>query len=362
MTRSLLFIPTLTAGGAERVASILANEWCRYPDTRTTVVTLFDEPGFYALHPEVELVCLGIAAKQGGAARAAALLRSLLALRREVLRRRPAFVLSFMNKYNVFCVVALLGTGVRVVAAERDSPTEVLPWIRVVLRKLTYPLAATVLVQSEAARAFILETTRSRNVQVLLNPVLRLVGPAQRQPARVVLNVSRLHPKKGQMDLLEAFAGLGRTDWTLALAGDGEMRGPLQARAQALGIADRVRFLGTVTDLRPLLATAGVFAFPSYWEGFPNALAEAMLAGIPCVSYDCPTGPAELIRHGDNGLLVPVGDVAGLRSALAQLLDDPALAGALGARAAEVAGKVEVGAVARQYWDACIGSRAAAGG
>lgn len=354
MRHGIIFIPTLTAGGAERVASILANEWCNYPEARVTVVTLFKEPCFYKIHPRAECYCLGIEANRHGVARVTALIRSLSGLRRVVLRSNPTFVLSFMNKYNVFCLAALLGTGVRVVVAERDSPTEILPWIRVILRKLTYPLADAVLVQSQAARDFLLATTRSHNVQVLFNPVMRIVDPGQRRPERVILSVSRLHPKKGQMDLLEAFAGLSHTDWTLTLAGDGEMRGLLQARAQALGIADRVRFLGTVTDLAPLLAAAGVFAFPSYWEGFPNALAEAMLAGIPCVSYDCPTGPSELIEDGVNGVLVPVGNVTKFTEALKRLVESPELAAQLGHRAASVADRVEIRSVSRLYWETCL--------
>lgn len=354
MHHGIIFIPTLTAGGAERVASILANEWCGYPEARATVVTLFKEPCFYKLHPRVECYCLGIEANKRGVARVTALTRSLLGLRQLVLRSNPTFVLSFMNKYNVFCLVALLGTGVKVVVAERDSPSEILPWIRVVLRKLTYPLADAVLVQSQAARDFILATTRSHNVQVLLNPVMRIIEPGQRRPEYVILSVSRLHPKKGQMDLLEAFAGLIHTNWTLTLAGDGEMRALLEARAQVLGISDRVRFLGTVTDLAPLLATAGVFAFPSYWEGFPNALAEAMLAGIPCVSYDCPTGPSELIEDGVNGILVPVGDVSKFTAALKRLVESPELAANMGHLAATAADRVDVRSVSRRYWDTCL--------
>lgn len=354
MIQCLLFIPTLTAGGAERVASVLASEWSNYAEVRVILITLFEDTVFYQLDPRVEHICLGIKTKKKGLARLYDLFRTLFIFRCTIVERRPKFVLSFMNKYNVFCLAALLGTGVRVVVAERDSPTEILPWIRVILRKLTYPLADAVLVQSQAARDFILGTTRSHNVQVLLNPVMRIVDPGQRRPERVILSVSRLHPKKGQMDLLEAFAGLSHTDWTLTLAGDGEMRGLLLARAQALGIADRVRFLGTVTDLAPLLAAAGIFAFPSYWEGFPNALAEAMLAGIPCVSYDCPTGPSELIEDGVNGVLVPVGNVTKFTEALQRLVESPELAAQLGHRAASVADRVEIRSVSRLYWETCL--------
>jgi GalNAc-alpha-(1->4)-GalNAc-alpha-(1->3)-diNAcBac-PP-undecaprenol alpha-1,4-N-acetyl-D-galactosaminyltransferase len=286
------------------------------------------------------------------------LLRALRRLRSVLLERSPDFILSFMNKYNVFCVAAFLGTRLRLIVAERDSPTERLSWVRVVLRKLSYPLAAGVLVQSRAAREFILATTAVRRVAVLRNPVSKLIDRKDRRPSKVILNVARLHPKKGQLDLLEAFAQLEADEWRLAFCGDGPVRAILEERSRVLGIADRVDFFGAVSDLRPHLASAGIFAFASYWEGFPNSLAEAMLAGIPCVSYDCPTGPSDLIDSGVNGILVPVGDVQGLRLALARLVADTQFALRLGEEAAQVAAKVELQAVSRQYWDVCVGTAA----
>lgn len=354
MTRCVLFIPTLTAGGAERVASVLANEWCNYPEVRISVITLFDESVFYPLDPRVEYICLGIQANKSVLLRLVDLFRTLLALRREIVERKPKFVLSFMNKYNVFCVTALLGANQNTIVAERDSPTEVLSRLRIVLRKLTYPLAAAVLVQSQAARDFIVSTTSAHRVAILLNPVTPIIEERDRQPQKIILNVSRLHTKKGQGDLLEAFAAIRAEGWRLVLCGDGPMRPALEQRARELGIEEQTDFRGTVADLRPHLCSAGIFAFPSYWEGFPNALAEAMLAGIPCVSYDCPTGPSELIEDGVNGVLVPVGNVTKLTEALRRLVENPDLATQIGDRAASVSDRVEIRSVSRRYWDTCL--------
>ncbi|NBQ67475.1 MAG: glycosyltransferase family 4 protein [Nitrosomonadaceae bacterium] len=354
MTSCVLFIPTLTAGGAERVASILANEWCNYPEAHVSVVTLFDEEVFYPLDPRIEHVCLGIRANNDGLPRLLDLFLTIFALRRAIVERKPSFVLSFMNKYNAFCVIALFGTKQHIIVAERDSPTEALSRLRVVLRKITYPLAAAVLVQSQAARDFIVSDTRARHVMVLFNPVTQIIKERDRQPQKIILNVSRLHKKKGQGDLLEAFAAIGAKDWILVLCGDGPMRPVLEQRARELGIIEQTKFLGTQTDLRPHLRSAGVFAFSSYWEGFPNALAEAMLAGIPCVSYDCPTGPSELIEDGVNGILIPVGHVVEFTAALKRLVENPELAAKMGQMAAAVADRVEIRSVSRRYWDTCL--------
>lgn len=359
MKNCIIFIPTLTAGGAERVACILANEWADYPNVRVTVLTLFAEVVFYPLDSRVEHVCCGLRANISGIARARELLQALGSLRRAVIARRPQFVLSFMNKYNVFCLMALFGAKQKVIAAERDSPNEVLPRIRVLLRKLMYPLAAVVLVQSQVTKDFILSTIRAKRVVVLFNPVSQIVTQDERLPQKLILNVSRLHEKKGQVDLLEAFAAIRAEGWRLAFCGDGPMRSVLERRASELGIAEQTHFFGTVMDLRPHLRSAGIFVFPSYWEGFPNALAEAMLAGIPCVSYDCPTGPSELIENGINGILVPVGDINCLKEEISKLINDQTLRASLGKCAAMVLKHVELHSVSKQYWDTCL--RAARG-
>lgn len=351
--KALIFIPTLTTGGAERVASILANQWCTYPNAHVAIITLFDEPLFYPLDSRVEYVCIGIGSNEGGLGRLVDLMHALQSLRREIGERKPNFVLSFMNKYNAFCVTALLGMKQCVIVAERGSPTEILPHLRVILRKLTYPLAAAVLVQSKAARDFILSTTRARRVAVLFNPVTQIIDPRDRQPKKIILNVSRLQAGKGHSDLLKAFASLCVEGWSLVLCGDGPMRPDLERRARELGITGQTHFLGTQADLRPHLRRAGIFAFTSYSEGFPNALAEAVLAGIPCVSYDCPTGPSELVEDGRNGFLVKVGDVEELARRLRELMTNADLCDRFSRNAVQVAKKVDTEIVSQQYFDYC---------
>jgi glycosyltransferase involved in cell wall biosynthesis len=167
--------------------------------------------------------------------------------------------------------------------------------------------------------------------------------PGDRIAARIALSlppqapivgiVATLRSWKGHRYLLEAFAGLARTDAILLIVGDGPQREALERRAAELGIAGRVRFVGNQEDVRRWLAAMDVFALPSYAnEGVPQALIQAMLCGLPVVTT--PVGSiTEIVDHQRTGLIVPPEQVKPLCAKLAEILDDPAQRSALGAAA-----------------------------
>jgi GalNAc-alpha-(1->4)-GalNAc-alpha-(1->3)-diNAcBac-PP-undecaprenol alpha-1,4-N-acetyl-D-galactosaminyltransferase len=140
-----------------------------------------------------------------------------------------------------------------------------------------------------------------------------------------------------QFDLLiDAFGGVASAyaDWDLWIWGEGPDRNALAQRIAARGLTDRVRLAGRTESPWDELARAQLFVLSSAVEGFPNVLLEAMALGLPCVAFDCPSGPAEMTRQGKDALLVPAGDVEGLRQTLARMMSDPALRRILGERAA----------------------------
>lgn len=155
-----------------------------------------------------------------------------------------------------------------------------------------------------------------------VHPQLRadLAGP-QRSP--VVLTVARLDAQKGHSTLLEAAAQLPGVRF--ALAGEGERRATLEAQAAALGIADRVLFLGYRQDVPDLLASCDLFVLPSLYEGLPLSILEAMAATRPVIGMDV-GGTDEAVIHGETGLLVPPSDPRALAAAIRRLLDDRDLA------------------------------------
>lgn len=152
----------------------------------------------------------------------------------------------------------------------------------------------------------------------------------------VIATLGRLTSVKGQVDLVEAFAGVRSRghDAFLALIGEGEERPSLETRARELGVADRVFLPGWRRDIATALKAVDVFALPSHNEGMGKALVEAMYAGLPCVATRV-GGVPELISHGENGLLVRPGQPQELAAALVELVADPERRRRLGAAARE---------------------------
>ncbi len=154
----------------------------------------------------------------------------------------------------------------------------------------------------------------------------------------LLLAVGNCYERKGHRVLLAALQRVAsdgkQRPLRLVIAGRGREQPRLLALAQDWGIADRVQLLGTRTDVPDLLAAADVYVMPSYWEGMPLALLEAMLAGKPCIASDV-GGIPEVISSPELGLLVPAGDPGALAGAIARLYDEPALRERLGRAARE---------------------------
>ena len=140
---------------------------------------------------------------------------------------------------------------------------------------------------------------------------------------KVALAAGRLTSQKGFDRLVKAWPKVAEKhpDWQLHIYGEGTDKEKLQASIDELGIAESARLMGYTSSLPELMAEAGFYVLSSRFEGFPVVSLEAMASGLPVVSYDCPTGPAELITSGEDGFLVPNGDVPGLAAAINEMIE-----------------------------------------
>ena len=215
-----------------------------------------------------------------------------------------------------------------------------------VFNRWLYRQAKGVVTTGESLRRHLLETLDLDPARVMSVPTgidTQRFAPADKTAAKLALGldpaqrhlgiVATLRSWKGHLFLLDAFAQLKRPELHLLIVGEGPMRGPIEEKIAALGIASRVTLAGQRSDPEHWLQAMDVFCLPSYAnEGVPQAILQAMLCGLPIVTT--PVGAIlEAVTDGDTALVVPPKDAAALANAIGRLLDDDTLATRLGAAA-----------------------------
>lgn len=337
-----------------------------YAPSHTITVLTFDGPDatpFYPLHPAARHRQLSIAGASRGLANALANnARWILTLRRAIADCAPEVVVSFVDSTNVLTLMATRGLGARVIVSERIDPAHhPIPRAWSILRRLTYPLCHRLVVQTRSARDFFPPRVRART-RIIPNP-LAVDSPAPAEAAGVagagantVIAAGRLVHQKGFDLLLRAFARVHREreDWRLRIWGEGEERASLERLRAELGLQDRVDLPGTTKDLASELRASDLFVLSSRYEGFPNVLCEAMACALPVISFDCPSGPGEIIRSGVDGLLVPPRDPEALARAMLDLLGDEARRREMARRAPEILDRFGEDRI-YPLWDECLG-------
>jgi GalNAc-alpha-(1->4)-GalNAc-alpha-(1->3)-diNAcBac-PP-undecaprenol alpha-1,4-N-acetyl-D-galactosaminyltransferase len=329
-----LVISSLERGGAERIISVLAGAWADRGN-QVTLITFDDAEGpAYPLHPEVVVKSLRVPNELARNLFYALYrnVRRVRLLRRLIRQSQPDVVISFLDFPNIITLLAMWRLGIPVIVSERANPQYdgLKPvWKR--LRLHLYPRAAALVCQTSAIVTQLQQKMKVRGYAIpnpveLPAPLTSMVPKDGSRNSHTVIAMGRLVPQKGFDLLLEAFARIaGRhPTWSIKVLGKGSLQGQLEAQAGSLGLKDRVSFAGAVSDPFPLLSAADLFVFSSRFEGFGNALTEAMACGLPVISFDCPAGPADIIRHGVDGILVPPEDIAALASAMDRLMGNAA--------------------------------------
>lgn len=358
--KALFFLPDFGGGGAQRTLINLAA--AMPPDLLDLQLAVGDArgPARAWLNPGQDYIDL----------QSRRMRSSFFALTRLIRQMRPDAVLTTMIHGNITAWLATrLGCKDSAIILRETNSHRARPELSPVhrgLARLVYPKADLLISLSEGVRQELITDMVLREEQIITipNPVAvktirEQVQEAGRKPAPWagqlqgprILAVGRMVQQKAYDVLLNAVAGLNENTH-LVILGEGPDRAALSAQAARLGIAERVAMPGFVEDTAPYYAHADVFALSSRWEGFGHVIVEAMAAGLPVVSTDCPYGPADIIIPGETGLLVPPENPRELGNVLGEVLADPVLSRRLVRAGSERAELFEIGVVARRYGEA----------
>ncbi len=344
--RLTLVISSLRRGGAERVMSLLASWWAEEGNAVTLITLDSGNDSAYPIHPAVRRLGLSVDARSRNPMQG--LFRNLeriAVLRKAIRQSQSDIIISFMDTVNVLTVLASRGLGKTVILSEHTDPSSYdIGCIWDGLRRLTYRSADITVCLTQSALASLQAKTKLKGC-VIPNPVVMPAGSSRTIEGKtsgaaehIVAAMGRLVPEKGFDLLLHAYSRIAHRHpgWSLVIMGQGPLKSELVLLAKTLKLEDRVRFTGEVIEPYLILRQADLFVLSSRFEGFPIALCEAMACGLPVVSFNCPSGPADIIRDGVDGILTPAQDVGALAAAMHRLMGDDKERARLAVKAPEV--------------------------
>ena len=366
--RIAFVIYSLGAGGAERVASTLINYWVSAGEQVTLVTLDSVQRDFYRIDARVKRIALGLTSESKNRREFIRNnLRRVKSLRAFFRSFEFDIVVSFIDKTNVMVLLATLGLGVPVIVSERIDPRKyAIGTVAAGLRRLLYPSARAVVVQTAGISQWARRIVRKEAIHVIPNPISEQFLGSHRSNRtsahHTVVAMGRMEPQKGFDRLLAAFAKCAEKhpEWTLRIVGEGAERPSLQELTIKLRLESRIR-LDTVTkEPEKVFRDSDLFVLSSRYEGFPTVLLEAMACGLAVISFDCPSGPREIIRHGIDGVLVPPDDVEALAKAMDRLMGAQQQRRRLAAHAVEVSERFGLSRV-MAMWSDVLGQAARAG-
>jgi GalNAc-alpha-(1->4)-GalNAc-alpha-(1->3)-diNAcBac-PP-undecaprenol alpha-1,4-N-acetyl-D-galactosaminyltransferase len=325
-----LIISSLETGGAERVLSELANAWISR-GYKISLITLgaSDHPPTYPLHPDIQLIYLDQKTTEDASfiVRFINIIKRILKIRQTVKTLKPNIVVSFIDVMNMTTLLATRKLRIPVIVSERTHPFHhQIPEFYKKLRTLTYPWASKVITQTHSANdcfSYLLSEKKAIIPNTVKRPKRQKSTADILKQVHKIISVGRLCPNKGFSTLITAFSKIvGRNpELTLTIYGEGGERTILEALIHNLGLSKVVFLPGVVRDIETVLYEADLFAFPSHYEGFPNALCEAMAIGLPVIASNC-SGNVDIVRDGVDGRLFGVGDLPQLTRLLRELIED----------------------------------------
>jgi GalNAc-alpha-(1->4)-GalNAc-alpha-(1->3)-diNAcBac-PP-undecaprenol alpha-1,4-N-acetyl-D-galactosaminyltransferase len=334
-----LVIPSLQAGGMERVMSEIARYFARKDEIELHLILYgITREIFYSI-PESILIHKP-SFRFNNRWRLFYTLKTLYFLRIKIKEIKPTCILSFGEYWNNFLLLSILGLNQSAYISDRSQPDKSLGWLDDKLRHLLYPMANGLILQTEKAKDLYLTKNRHHNIAVIGNPIRNFYNfKFTQEREKNILMVGRLIKSKHQDKLIEMFAKVSPSDWKLIVVGYDHLKqnnlDKLKRLTKDLDVEQRVVFTGKQDNVDEIYLKSSIFAFTSSSEGFPNVIGEAMAAGLPVIAFDCVAGPSEMITDGQDGYLIPLFDYELFQSRMVELMKDEELRSRIGTNAKE---------------------------
>jgi len=326
MKHVVFAIGSLHGGGAERVVSVWASALAE-KGYRVSVLVYARLENEYPVSEKVEVYPIAASEQD---CNAMPVWKRLVCFRKGLKALKPDVVISFLPVVQVYIKLASMGMGIPRVETIRINPwrTSILKTGFSKLWLWCFKTCRALILQSEDQRAFFSKSVQKKAV-VIPNPINALYIENAKTTYSVtshkIVAAGRLTEQKNYKMMIDAVKIAAKVygDVSLEIYGIGEMEDQLQAYIKEQELEGKVRLMGRSRELHRVYQNADLYVMSSDYEGMPNALAEAMALGLPCISTDCKTGPRDLVDDGENGYLVPCGDAQALAETIVKVFSMP---------------------------------------
>lgn len=336
-------------GGAERVVTVLANEFSN-GGYDVGIVTMKKEKHTYPISKKIKYVPIETVSKykvKRGFVR-------ISSLRKIIKSFRPDCIISFSAIANIQTIIATRFYRGKLIISERTDPARH-PTLKIAikLRNLLYPLADICVFQTSDAKAYFKKKIQDKGV-IIPNPLKSdLPESYQGTRSKIIVGIGSLGEQKNWMILLRAFELFVKDfdEYKLVIYGEGPDREELEKYVQNSSLLNhKVTFPGFESDIHNKVKDCAMYISCSDYEGISNSMLEALALGIPSICTDCPVGGARMfIKNNHNGILIPVRDINGLYSSMKKVVEQPEFAEMLSANSISIRNKLNIEKIFRMW-------------
>ncbi len=328
-------VPTLSSGGAERVVSILAS--CLAEDGKDIYLIIHRHARLeYEISDKVNVLYLDDGEYSSN--KILGRIQRLLAVRKYVKENRIDYIVPFLDSCIIHSYISTRGTSCKFITTLRNNPYERTRSERTLCDCIAL-LADANFVQNKMQKDYFSKRIQ-RKTFIVPNPVNPRFFESHkeyRDKITQLVAIGRLNPQKNYPRLIDAVCLVRQShpDIRLKIYGEGGLQDDIAELIRKKNATDYISLEGRTSDVIGALGDSDLYIMSSDYEGMPNALMEAMAFGMPCVSTDCPTGPAELIGENERGYLADMKSLQSLQDAISYMIDNPAKAKEAGVAARE---------------------------